>query len=136
MAAALAYRGHWKSLHDPVERGAILQIELDEWSHRERIGEILSEMAAARSVVREARAWLVGRTVGMACHITGWYMPMRVAAMVEARNITEYEIAASFAEQLQLANYSAELRKMGDREKEHEEFFRSAIAARRTRVET
>ena len=34
LAAAYAYRGHWKSVSDPEERHRIEEIENEEWHHR------------------------------------------------------------------------------------------------------
>ncbi len=37
IAAAYAYRGHWKSLKDSPERTEIKKIEAEEWDHRRRL---------------------------------------------------------------------------------------------------
>ena len=42
MAAAYAYRGHWKSMKDPGEREAIAKIEREEWEHREIVRGMLA----------------------------------------------------------------------------------------------
>jgi demethoxyubiquinone hydroxylase (CLK1/Coq7/Cat5 family) len=47
LAAAYAYRGHWKSLSRPDERRGIQKIEHEEWVHRERVGKMLAALEAA-----------------------------------------------------------------------------------------
>jgi demethoxyubiquinone hydroxylase (CLK1/Coq7/Cat5 family) len=71
LAAAHAYRGHWHSVSDNNERMRIEQIEKEEWHHRELIGEMLRSLEAQPSKLRETRAWLIGRMLGLLCHITG-----------------------------------------------------------------
>ena len=44
LAAALAYRGHWKSVGDPDERARIRQIEEEEWHHRDLVGGMLARI--------------------------------------------------------------------------------------------
>jgi rubrerythrin len=46
LAAAYAYRGHWKSVSDPEERHRIEEIEQDEWHHRKLVGEMLANLKA------------------------------------------------------------------------------------------
>ena len=43
VAAAYAYRGHWKSLRESPEKARIKEIEAEEWDHRRRVGEWLGE---------------------------------------------------------------------------------------------
>ena len=43
---------------------------------------------------REARATIVGRTLGVLCHVMGWLVPMYGAGKLESRNVREYETAA------------------------------------------
>src|SRR4051794_5420954 len=71
LAAAYAYRGHWKSLSNPAEREQIRQIENEEWIHREKAGVMLASLVAAPLKTREARMWMIGRTIGLACHFAG-----------------------------------------------------------------
>ncbi len=56
LAAAYAYRGHWKSLSDPEERHRIEEIENEEWHHRRLVGEMLSSLNAEPDRSRELRA--------------------------------------------------------------------------------
>src|SRR5262245_34080282 len=41
LAAAYAYRGHWKSLAEGEDRARIRQIEEEEWHHRRQLREML-----------------------------------------------------------------------------------------------
>lgn len=69
LAAGLAYRGHWKSVSNADERAAIQKIEREEWAHRKRVGEMLASLGAAPLKRREAKLWIIGRTIGIACHL-------------------------------------------------------------------
>ena len=131
LAAAFAYRGHWKSVTDPLERQAISNIENDEWIHRERIRYMLEHLGSRTVMVKEARMWLIGRTVGLLCHVTGWFLPMYFAGRLEGRNVEEYNVAARHAAAVGLDEFARELRVMAAVEKEHEEFFAGAIAGHR-----
>lgn len=44
IAAAYAYRGHWKSVKESPERTEIKKIEAEEWDHRRRVGEWLDKL--------------------------------------------------------------------------------------------
>ncbi len=46
IAAAYAYRGHWKSLKESPEKTEIKKIEAEEWDHRRRVGEWLEKLGA------------------------------------------------------------------------------------------
>jgi rubrerythrin len=131
LAAAYAYRGHWKSLREKSEREKVRSIENDEWIHRENVRQILIQLAASPHRVREARAWIIGRSLGIGCHVIGWFLPMYFAGRLENRNIVEYEIAAQHARTLGLAEYLAELSVMADVERDHEAFFREKVATHR-----
>ena len=76
-AAGFAYRGHGHSVRRPGEREAIAKIEADEWHHRRLVGGMLASLGARPSRGREARAWIVGRTLGLLCHVAGWLLPGR-----------------------------------------------------------
>ncbi len=65
MAAAFAYRGHWRSLKkSAVEREKIRQIEAEEWAHREEVGKWLAVLEAKPRKVKEAVLWTIGKTLG------------------------------------------------------------------------
>ncbi|HJZ68764.1 MAG TPA: ferritin-like domain-containing protein, partial [Blastocatellia bacterium] len=84
LAAALAYRRHWKSLANEDERASIQNIEQDEWNHRRRVGEMLASLGASPRKAREVRRWLIGRVIGLACHLLGRFLPMYFAGQLES----------------------------------------------------
>ena len=131
LAAAYAYRGHWKSVRKQTERERIRQIEDEEWVHRERVGAMLCALSAAPAKTREARMWLVGRVLGFGCHLIGWFLPMYFAGRLESMNVREYETAAFHARNLGLAQYASDLDEMACVEGEHEIFFRETVARHR-----
>src|SRR5882762_10231184 len=124
-AAALAYRGHWHSVADKDERIRINQIENEEWHHRELVGEMLAGLGAAPNERREIRALLIGRALGLLCHVMGWLAPMYGAGRLESRNIGEYETAARHARDCGREDLIDCLLTMAEVEWEHEHYFRS-----------
>jgi demethoxyubiquinone hydroxylase (CLK1/Coq7/Cat5 family) len=130
LAAGYAYRGHWKSASDPEERVHIRQIEDEEWHHRRLVGGMLGTLGAKPSPVREARAWVIGRSLGVLCHVMGWFAPMYGAGRLESRNIKEYEDAARFAEGCGHPELVDCLLTMAEVEWEHEHYFRSKVEGR------
>ena len=92
MAAAYAYRGHWKSLRDPAECEAIRKIEAEEWEQRRIVGGMLRELDAGPSWWRDAKAWLIGRTLGRS--FRGRASPSRTGLKLEIDNVDAYEAAA------------------------------------------
>jgi rubrerythrin len=130
-AAAYAYRGHWRSVSDPEERRRIHQIEDEEWHHRRLVGEILSKLGVAPSRAREVKALLIGRTLGLLCHVSGWLLPMYGAGRLESHNIREYEIAARYAENCGRHDFIDCLLGMAEVEWEHERYFRAKVMSHR-----
>ena len=131
LAAGYAYRGHWKSVSNQIERERIRQIENDEWIHRARVGEMLDTLGSRPSRVKEVRMWLTGRTIGALCHVIGWFLPMYFAGRLEGSNVQEYEEAALHAGALELKQFESELRIMRSVEREHELFFLKAVTGHR-----
>ena len=131
IAAAYAYRGHWKSLNPSPEQTNIRKIEAEEWDHRERVGRWLEVLNAKPRKLREAVFWTIGRTLGLSCHISGWFMPMYFAGRLENGNVVEYEDAASFAKELRMQECVEDLLDMARVELEHEIFFRQVVAGHR-----
>lgn len=123
-AAALAYRGHWKSVRDPFERETIFRIEWEEWAHREEVGRILVGLGERPSVFREFILGLVGGALGPLCHVSGRFLPMYFAWRLEVRNVWEYETAAGHARNCGLDALVPCLLRMAEVEKAHEAFFR------------
>jgi len=126
-AAALAYRGHWHSVVDPSERARIKQIEDEEWHHRKLVGEMLEQLGAQPNRQRETRSWLIGRALGVLCHVMGWFAPMYGAGRLESRNVREYETAARYARDCGREKFIDDLLTMAEVEWEHEYYFRSRV---------
>ena len=131
IAAAYAYRGHWKSLKESPEKEKIKKIEAEEWHHRERVGRWLEVLGAKPRAIREAVFWSIGRTLGLTCHLSGWFMPMYFAGRLESGNVIEYEDAASFAKELEMNECVEDLLDMARVELEHEVFFREMVTGHR-----
>lgn len=131
VAAAYAYRGHWKSLKDSPEKERIKEIEEEEWDHRRRVGEWLEKLGAKPRALREKVFWTVGRTLGTSCYISGWFMPMYFAGRLESQNSAEYEDAAKFAAELDMDECVEDLLDMARVELEHELFFRRVVTGHR-----
>jgi demethoxyubiquinone hydroxylase (CLK1/Coq7/Cat5 family) len=131
VAAAYAYRGHWKSLKDSPEKDRIKEIEAEEWDHRRRVGGWLQKLGAKPRQAREKVFWTIGRVLGFTCHLSGWFMPMYFAGRLESQNSVEYEDAAAFAKELEMQECVDDLLDMARVEVEHEIFFREVIAGHR-----
>lgn len=131
IAAAFAYRGHWKSLKESREKEQIKKIEAEEWDHRRRVGEWLEKLGAKPRAAREKVFWTIGRVLGVTCHVSGWFMPMYFAGRLESQNSVEYEDAAKFAKQLQMNECVEDLLDMARVEVEHEVFFRELLTGHR-----
>lgn len=127
LAAAYAYRGHWHSVSAADEREAIRAIEEDEWRHRKLVGEMLAGLGSAPKKTRETRATIIGRTLGLLCHVTGWLAPMYGAGKLESRNIVEYETAARYARDSGQTELIDCLLEMAEVEWDHEKYFRSQV---------
>ena len=131
IAAAYAYRGHWKSLRESPEKARIKEIEAEEWDHRTRVGEWLAKLDAKPNAVREKIFWTIGRVIGAACFLSGWFMPMYFAGRLESGNVVEYEDAAALARELDMPECSRDLLDMARVEAEHELFFREMVTGHR-----
>ena len=127
LAAGYAYRGHWKSVSDPGERDRIRQIEADEWHHRQLVAGLLRELGAGPNYLREAIFWTIGRTLGLLCHVSGWFFPMYGAGKLERGNIVEYEDAARYALGCGREEMIDCLLTMAEVEWDHEAYFRSRV---------
>ncbi len=131
VAAAYAYRGHWRSLKESPEKAEIKKIEAEEWDHRRRVGEWIENLGAKPRRMRERVFWTIGRTLGLTCHVSGWFMPMYFAGRLESQNSAEYEEAAAFAMKLEMEDCVTDLLDMARVELEHEEFFRKVVTGHR-----
>ena len=131
LAAAYAYRGHWKSVRCPKEKAGIKKIEAEEWKHRENVGKWLSELDAKPGRLREIIFWTIGRSLGVLCFVSGWFLPMYFAGRLESQNILEYKDAAHYAAAIGMEACEKEMLIMSGVEAEHEDFFRRTIAEHR-----
>ena len=131
LAAAYAYRGHWKSLKKSAERDRIKQIEAEEWAHRENVRKWLAELGASPNWLREKIFFALGRTLGASCYVSGWFFPMYFAGRLEGQNVQEYIDAASCARELQMENCFDDMMEMSRVEGEHETFFRQTVSSHR-----
>jgi rubrerythrin len=131
LAAGYAYRGHWHSVSDAAERLRIRTIEEEEWQHRKLVGEMLESLGAGPNRVREIRATVVGRVLGLLCHVSGWFAPMYGAGRLESRNIVEYETAARHAHACGRDDLIDCLLTMAEVEWEHEHYFRGCVLSHR-----
>jgi len=127
LAAAYAYRGHWKSVRNAEQKTAIQNIEADEWRHRQLVGEMLNGLESGPSQRRETRANMIGRTLGFLCHVMGWLAPMYGAGRLESRNIREYETAARYARECGRSDLVDCLLEMAEVEWDHEYYFRARV---------
>ena len=127
LAAALAYNGHWKSLNDIDEIQIVKKIENDEWLHRARIKEMLSELNAEPLYWREKAFWLIGRSIGIICHFCGRFCAAFFAGILESKNVDEYKHASEYASELGLEGYFSEFIEMQKTEAEHEFILREMI---------
>lgn len=130
-AAALAYRGHARSVRRADERDALLRIEREEWAHREGVGRMLAALGARPARWREAAFGAIGRALGALCRWCGWRLPMAAAGRLEEANVAEYSAAAAQADVAGLPEMARELRAMSAVEGEHVEFFQTALRGER-----
>ncbi len=132
LAAAYAYRGHWKSLKkDSAECERIQKIEAEEWEHRTNVRRWLEKLEAKPNERREKIFWTIGRVLGLTCYFSGWFFPMYFAGRLESQNVQEYVDAAGFAKELEMSQCFEELMEMSRVEGEHEIFFSRTVAEHR-----
>jgi demethoxyubiquinone hydroxylase (CLK1/Coq7/Cat5 family) len=127
MAAAYAYRGHWKSLSDLNEKEMVYIIEDEEWTHRRQVRAMLDSLGSRPRLLREIAMLLMGRGLGIACCLTGWFLPMYFAGKLESGNVRQYETAGAHARGLGLKEFADELLKMAEAERNHELFFMNVV---------
>lgn len=131
LAAAYAYRGHWKSLKDSPEKTHIQKIEREEWQHRTNILRWLEKLDAKPNALREKIFWTIGRSLGAACYFSGWFFPMYFAGRLENQNVQEYVDAAEFAKELGMEDCFEDMMEMSRVEGKHEVFFRQTVVGHR-----
>jgi len=126
-AAAFAYIGHARSLKDPAAKGAVRQIELDEWAHRENIRELMERHEVPVSRWYELKLHVIGRVISASCHVIGRFMPFFFAGKLESGNVCEYFVMMRHFHSLGIREHDAMLYEMGMKEKEHEVYFLEQI---------
>ncbi|MGH9186846.1 MAG: ferritin-like domain-containing protein [Acidimicrobiales bacterium] len=131
LAAARAYHGHWRSVHDEQDRAEIQRIEQAELHHRRLVGEMLAELGAGPARWRELLMGTIGRSAGAMCHVSGRFLPMYVAGWLEAINVNQYATGATHASALGLDHFLVDLRDMVEEEQRHERFFAARAAGHR-----
>jgi rubrerythrin len=126
LAAAYAYRGHWRSRMGAkrrAERDEIRRIEEAEWHHRRQIAVILDELGEGP---RRPREWLmatIGRVFGTLCYVSFRFMPMYAAGRLEAMNVQQYVDAAAHARACGWEAYGTQIDAMVTEERRHEVWF-------------
>jgi rubrerythrin len=122
-AAAFAYRGHAASVRDASEKTDLLRIEREEWVHRGHVLRILEKIGARPSRFLEIKYWIIGKAIGLSCHLIGWFMPMYFAGRLESGNVMEYVRMEILARAQGLDEELECIREMARVEKTHESFF-------------
>jgi demethoxyubiquinone hydroxylase (CLK1/Coq7/Cat5 family) len=124
LAAAYAYRAHWRSLwRHPDQRAEVRRIEGTEWHHRGLVANQLEELGAAPRRTRELGMAIVGRFFGSLCFVSGWFAPMYAAGRLEAMNVGQYLDAHTAATALGLTTFLDDLEAMRVEEVRHEQWF-------------
>jgi hypothetical protein len=125
LAATLAYLGHRHSLRDRATRAALGKIIREEVHHRHCLLEMLRALGAGPDPFRERKMTRVGKTISLFCHFGGWFFPMYGAAMLEAQNVREYELAARLCLLTGHEQWIDPFLEMAEVEWDHELYFRS-----------
>ena len=128
LAACHAYRGHAASLPPGAERERVAAIEAEEWHHRDLVAAMLAQLGERPRAARERVFAAIGRTLGLLCRLTGWFVPMYGAGRLERGNVVEYEVAARHARDAGREDLVDCLLTMAEVEWEHERYFRERIA--------
>jgi hypothetical protein len=126
-----AYLGHRHSLPPGPDRRLIHRILVDEVHHRRALLAMLRALGSGPDPRCERKMTLVGRAIGVFCHVGGWFLPMAGAARLEADNVVEYEILARIAWYAGRHEVIATLLDFAEVEWDHEELLRTAAASHR-----
>lgn len=123
LAAYYAYQGHWESLKDPSERAALQEIQQDELEHIIFLSHYLNKMGFKPSPIKDFVWTTIGKTIGALCHVTGWYLPMRVAGIMERIGTKSYIEISAIARAEGHEILAKKLLDMAEVEKRHENTF-------------
>jgi hypothetical protein len=101
---------------------------IDDGTSLDRLmGGILKGLGAGPRRGREVVFFVIGRTLGALCHVSGWLLPMYGAGRLERRNVKEYEDAAFYARGCGHDELIDCLLTMAEVEWEHERYFRAKV---------
>jgi demethoxyubiquinone hydroxylase (CLK1/Coq7/Cat5 family) len=135
LAAAYAYRGHWRSMwrghRREFERIEIQRVERAEWHHRRLVADLLEELGARPRPRRELLMWMIGRFFGSLCFVSGYFGPMYAAGRLEAMNVGQYIEARDAASVLGWTDAVEQLEQMSSEEDRHERWFGDRIRGHR-----
>ncbi len=126
-AAALAYRGHARSVRDRAEREHLERVEREEWHHREVLEQLLRDLGSAPNPWIERPLSAVGWVFGVLCFVTGWLAPMIGAGWIERINAQNYLDAAVAADRARRPALARTLRELAVIEIEHHEWFHARV---------
>ena len=126
-AASFAYIGHAAALNAEAERAPVRQIEADEWEHRAEVKKIMDHYGIPVSRYFEIKYYLIGKFIGLSCHLLGRFMPYFFAGRLESGNVCEYIIMLKRFRELGVTEHDTVLYEMGIKEKAHEVYFQGVI---------
>lgn len=90
LAAYYAYKGHWQSVSDPLQRKKIQKIQEEELEHRKIVYNMLKRLGSKPSFTRDTTFVVCGHVLGFLCKYTGWFLPMKVALLIEEIGVVSY----------------------------------------------
>lgn len=126
-AAALAYLGHAESVKSQSEKAELLEIVREEIMHRERVLRMMRCLQLEPSFFLEIKFKIIGKVIGLSCHVIGWFMPMYFAGRLESGNVREYLRMAELVKGTTIEKESECLFEMAQTEKRHEIYFLNKI---------
>jgi len=135
IAAFHAYEGHWRSVRDTSERIAIQLIQLDELRHRIEIYKFLTILAARPNKYQDFLFFLIGKFLSGLCYCTGWLAPMWGALLIEQLGVVNYAELSIEANKEGFPTMAERLLDMGQKEREHEQYFLGKLKERKARNE-
>jgi demethoxyubiquinone hydroxylase (CLK1/Coq7/Cat5 family) len=122
LGAFHAYEGHIRSLSCPIERDKLRNIQNDEWMHVLALRRMLDQFNATPNRFLDLIFTLIGKTAAKISRITGRYLPMKGAALIEAIGFNAYREIASEASKCGNRLLVDELLQMALNEYMHEEY--------------
>ena len=128
LGAAIAYRGHARSVRRPAERARLYRILAEELRHRAEAAALLAARGADCDRRLGCNVARLGRIAAISCAFTGHWAPMLGAALAEAINVGEYRHlgrAALAADDRDVADFARRSQRL---EREHAEWFVAAAA--------